>query len=122
MNHPKAQSTVELALLTPVIFTLLLWIAQFGLVLNQKITLTHAARESARAVAIHNNPATARKAALASANLSASRLKVSVKGDASPGELVTVRLNYAFPTDIPLVGALIGDINLSSSVTMRAEG
>lgn len=122
MNHPKAQSTVELALLTPVIFTLLLWIAQFGLVLNQKITLTHAARESARAVAIHNNPTVAREAALASSNLSASRLKVSLKGDASPGELVTVRLNYAFPTDIPLVGALIGDINLSSSVTMRAEG
>lgn len=119
---PKAQSTVELALLTPVIFTLLLWIAQFGLVLNQKITLTHAARESARAVAIHNNPATAREAALASANLTKNRLQVSVKGDASPGELVTVRLNYAFPTDIPLVGALIGDINLSSSVTMRAEG
>ena len=122
MNHPKAQSTVELALLTPVIFTLLLWIAQFGLVLNQKITVTQAARESARAVAIHNDTAVAREAALASANLSANRLKVSVSGDANPGELVTVHLNYAFPTDIPVVGALIGDINLSSSVTMRAEG
>ena len=104
------------------IFTLLLWIAQFGLVLNQKITVTQAARESARAVAIHNDTAVAREAALASANLSANRLKVSVSGDANPGELVTVRLQYAFPTDIPIVGALIGDINLSSSVTMRAEG
>ena len=122
MNHPKAQSTVELALLTPVVFTLLLWIAQFGLILNQKITVTHAAREAARAVAVHNEPAVASQAALSSGSFTKDRLQVSVSGDASPGELVTVRLSYAFPTDIPIVGALIGDINLSSSVTMRAEG
>ena len=122
MNYSKAQSTVELALLTPVIFTLLLWIAQFGLVLGQKITVTHAAREAARAVAVHNNPAIARQAALASGNLAEDRLRVSVSGDAQPGQLVTVKLSYAFPTDIPLVGTMIGDIDLSSSISMRAEG
>ena len=46
LDNSRAQSTVELALLTPVIFVLLLWIAQFGLVVNHKITVTHAARES----------------------------------------------------------------------------
>ena len=122
LDSNRAQSTVELALLTPVIFSLLLWIAQFGLVLNQKITVTHAAREAARAVAVHNDPAIALQAALASGNLAKDRLQVSVSGDAQPGQLVTVKLSYAFPTDIPLVGAMIGDINLSSSVTMLAEG
>lgn len=122
MSRSQAQSTVELALLTPVIFMLLLWIAQFGLVLSQKITVTHAAREAARAVAVHNDPAIARQAALASGSLAKDRLQVSVAGDAKPGQLVTVKLSYDFPTDIPLVGAMIGDINLSSSVSMRAEG
>lgn len=122
MSRSKAQSTVELALLTPVIFILLLWIAQFGLVLNQKITVTHAAREAARAVAVHNDPAIARQAALASGNLAKDRLQVFVSKDAAPSQLVTVKLSYDFPTDIPLVGAMIGDINLSSSVSMGAEG
>ena len=120
LDNSRAQSTVELALLTPVIFVLLLWVAQFGLVVNHKITVTHAAREAARAVAIHNDPKVALEAALASGNFEKDRLRVTV--DPQLGQLVTVKLSYAFPTDIPLVGDLIGDINLSSSISMRAEG
>ena len=45
------QATVELALVLPVVATLLLAVVQVGLVVRDQIRVTHAAREAARAAA-----------------------------------------------------------------------
>ena len=106
----------------PVVLLMLLLIAQFGLLVSQKITLEHVSRETARAVAVHNSAEVAREAALAASSLSHDQLQVEVLGDTSPGGVFTVQVSYRATTDLPLVGELLGDITLRSQTAMRAEG
>lgn len=54
---------VEFALLAPVLVMLLLGITEFGRAYNTQLTLSNAAREGARVMAIDNDPATATAAA-----------------------------------------------------------
>jgi Flp pilus assembly protein TadG len=58
---------VEFALLLPILVALLLGIMEFSLVLNTQLTLTNAAREGARTVAVENDQAVARTAVRAAA-------------------------------------------------------
>jgi hypothetical protein len=37
------------------------------------------------------------------------------------GETVEVTVGYRSPTSLPFIGALIGDVDLSETVTMRLE-
>lgn len=53
---------VEFALLAPVLIMLLLGIMEFGRAYNAQVTLSSAAREGARVMAISNDPAAARSA------------------------------------------------------------
>ena len=54
---------VEFALLAPVLVMLLLGITEFGRAYNAQITLSSAAREGVRVMAIGNSPSAARTAA-----------------------------------------------------------
>lgn len=54
-KNEKAQSTVEFALVLPLLLILLLGIVEFGWFLNAKITITSAAREGARVYAIYGD-------------------------------------------------------------------
>jgi len=101
---------------------LLLLIAQFGLLFTQKIALAHVSREAARAVALYNSAEVAQEAALAASNLADNKLWVEVLGDTSPGEIFTVRITYQAPTDVPVIGNLLGDVTLTSQTSMRSEG
>ena len=106
----------------PAVLLMLLLIAQFGLLVAQKVTLEHVSRETARAVAIHNSAEVAREAALAASNLAHDQLQVAVLGDTSPGGVFTVQISYRATTDLPLIGELLGDVTLRSQTAMRAEG
>lgn len=53
----KGASAVEFALVLPVLIAILLGIAELGFLFNQQISLTQAAREGARAYAIHYDDA-----------------------------------------------------------------
>jgi Flp pilus assembly protein TadG len=121
LRAERAQASVELALLLPVVVLLLLAALQVGLLARDVVLVTHAAREAARAAAVDADPAAASRAAAGSSGLPAGRLQVSVTGRAEAGSRVTVTVTYRAPTDVPLVGALIGDRTLTSSATMRVE-
>lgn len=116
------QSTVELALLLPVVVLLLLAVIQVGLLGRDVLLVAHAAREAARAAAVDADPGAARRAAAASSGLSEERLEVRVTGRDGPGSRVRVVVDYQAPTAVPIVGRLLGDRTLRSSVTMRVEG
>ena len=112
---------MEVALILPVLATLLLTVVQVGLVVRDQILVTHAAREAVRMAAVDPAPAAARAAAVDGSGLPSARLNVDVSGRAGPGSRVRVRIAYRTPTDVPLVGRLVGDLTLRSAASMRVE-
>jgi Flp pilus assembly protein TadG len=113
------QATVELALVLPLVCLLLLVLVQVGLVVHAHLVVVHAAREGARAAAVDPHPAAAHLAVVRGAPLAVEQVQVSTS-DAG-GDMVTVEVRYRYSTDVPLVGALVGDIDLSARATMRKE-
>ena len=118
----QGQSTVELALVLPVLVMAMLAVVQIAVVGYDHLMLWHAARESARAAAVSPDEATARSAATAATSaLDPARLTIVLHGGTAPGDLVTSSLRYRAATDVPVVGRLIGDVTLTAEVTMRVE-
>ena len=118
----SGQSTVELALLLPVVVLLLLAVLQVGLLGRDLLLVAHASREAARAAAVEAEPGAARRAAIASSGLRADRVDVQISGRDGPGSRVRVTVSYRAPTSVPIVGRLLGDRVLRAAVTMRVEG
>lgn len=120
-DRQGGQATVELVLVLPVVVLLALVVAQAAAVGRDQLLVAHAAREAARAAAVDPDPGAARTAAVGSAALEPGRVSVSVTGRGGRGSRVTATLTYRSPTEVPLVGALLGDITLTGRATMRVE-
>lgn len=117
----QGQAAVELALVLPLVALLALVLVQVALVVRDQVLVIHVAREAARAVAVEDGADVAGQAARAGGSLAPDRLDVEVSGRGAPGSRATVAIRYASPTDVPLVGALVADVNLSGRATMRVE-
>jgi Flp pilus assembly protein TadG len=115
------QAAVELALALPLLVVLLLALVQLGLLVRDQVLVVHAAREAVRQAAVDPAPDAARRAASASSGLALGRLEVSLSGRGGPGTRVRASVRYRAPTDVPLVGAALGDINMTAAATMRVE-
>ena len=113
----SGQSTVEFALLLPVVLISLLAIVQVGLVVRDELGVVHAAREAARAASVDPDPAAARRAA--HRTLSGSEVTVGPRPEVGGEIEVTVR--YRSVTRLPLVGPLFPDPELHATASMRAE-
>jgi len=117
----SGQASVELALLLPLVLLLLLAVLQVGLVARDVVLVTHAAREAARAAAIDPSVDAARDAAHDAGGLQPDRMTVDATGWGGSGSRARVTVAYRIPTDVPLAGALVGDLTVTRSVTMRVE-
>jgi hypothetical protein len=85
------------------------------------VLVTHAAREAAREAAVTGDLGAVRRAAGTSGALDADRLTVTVTGRGRPGSRATVEVRYAAPTDLPIVGRLLGDVRLGAKAAIRVE-
>ncbi|MFF2031776.1 TadE/TadG family type IV pilus assembly protein [Arthrobacter sp. NPDC058192] len=99
---------VEFALLAPILVMLLLGIMEFGRAYNAQVTLSSAAREGVRVMAIVNNPGAARTAAMnASAaltpGLNDSNITIN-PARCTTGAQVTFTIRYALPTMTGIAG------------------
>jgi hypothetical protein len=119
-RRSQGQSTVELALLLPVVALLGLTLLQVAVVGRDQVVVLHAAREAARSVALTADDAGALEAA-AGSGLDPDRLAIEVDGELEPGRRCTVRLRYRSPTAVPVVGALVADVRFVANVTVRVE-
>ena len=117
----RGQAAVELALCLPLLVALALLLVQVGLLVRDQVVVVHAAREAAREAAVSPGREPARHAALRSTRLSADRLDVDVGRRGRPGSRVEVEIRYRAPTDVPLVGHLLPDVDLTASAAMRVE-
>lgn len=105
----------------PLVVFLLLALVQGGLLVRDQILVTHAAREAARAAAVEDDRDTIERAAARAGPLNHDRIRVEVLGRDGPGSQVTVHVSYRAPTNVPMVGALLGDISMRGSASMRVE-
>ena len=115
----RGQATAEFALLVPFVVLALLALVQVGLVMRARVMVTHAAREGARVAAVGGSDADVRRAVEVAADLSIHRIDVTVRRD---GDNAVVEVTYRDPTDVPLVGGLVGEAVLEAEAHMRLEG
>ena len=110
-----------MALLLPLVALLLLGVVQVAVVAARQVAVTHAAREAARAAAVAGTAdadTDARQAARSATSLDPSRLVVVIvhqQGD------VRATVTFHDPTDVPLVGPLVPEVDLVASVSFREE-
>jgi Flp pilus assembly protein TadG len=115
------QATVELALALPFVLLLLLGVIQVGLVVAAHVRVVNAAREGARAAAVDDRPGAARRAAT-EAGADPARCRTTVSGRAGPGSRVRVEVRCREPTVVPLIGPLLGVVDVRADAVMRVEG
>ncbi len=111
-ERERAQSTVELALVLPIVAMVALGLLDVGLLMRDNVLCVHAAREAARALAVGEDPVSAAqvRSGLGTA------LAVSV--DPSTGT-ATVELSVA--SRLPVLGRLIPSAHLRQQASMRPE-
>ena len=124
----NGQAVVEFAVILPVLLMILFAILQFGIVFNNYIQVTAAAREGARKAAVSRSlgVSAAETAATAAAKAAAPGLKQNNIGVTYPnnptlaqGSDVAVKVTY--PYSISLLGIIVKSGTLSSTTTMRVE-
>lgn len=117
----RGQAAVELALVVPFLVLLGLALLQVALVGRDQVLVTHAAREAVREAAVEPDAAAVRAAVRAGTRLDTDRLAVEVGPRGEPGGRVRVEVRYRAPTDVPIAGVLVGDVELTDTAVMRVE-
>ncbi|CAB4576251.1 MAG: pilus assembly protein [Actinobacteria bacterium] len=112
----RGQAVVELALALPVVILVLLGVVQVAVVVRDQLVTQHAAREAARAAAVSASPTTAASRAAAPLGLDDLGVRVSAAGD-----VVRVEVRSRTRTDVPLIGALVGDVTHRAVAVMARE-
>jgi hypothetical protein len=116
----EGQSSVELALVLPVVALVALAVVQAAVVAQRQILVVHAAREAARAAAVadHDPAGAATRGARRASGLDASRVQVELE---MRDDTVVVVVRYVDPTDVALAGVFLPDVTLTASAAMRRE-
>lgn len=116
-QRDRGQSTVEFALLLPMLVFVMLAIFQVAIVARDQIAVAHAARVAARHASV--DPDRSRAGHAAREVLAG--VDVTVRGASGVGSLLTVVAEYHERTSLPLVGTLFPDPILRSKVVIRSE-
>jgi hypothetical protein len=119
-SEDGGQSSVELALVLPVVVLLASVIVQVAAVAHHQLLVVHVAREAARAAAVSDDdaPDAAARAARRASGLDAERLDVQTT---VVGDQVRVSITYHDPTDVALAGAMMPELRLTAAAVMQRE-
>ncbi len=124
LRDGRAQATVELALVLPVLLLVTAAICQLGLALNCHIVVTSAARDGARRAAETNDRERAARTTFDSAaGLPGDRPDVAVEfpEGRARGDAVRVTVSYRMPLLLPGLDRLVPRPVLRSSACMSLE-
>jgi hypothetical protein len=120
-NTDRGAATVEFALVTPLLLLMLFGIIDFGRMLNAQITLTEAAREGSRAVALGLDPAP--RIATATRGIDVAVDARACPEGADPGADAVVVVAHRFRPVTPLgpIMEMVGG-DEDGSITITATG
>ena len=123
-GEERGQSMTEFAIVLPILVVLLFGIVQFGILFNNYVTLTDAARAGARAAAVSRQASdpigTTDAAVRASASdLNQTSLGVNVSSAWTPTAPVTVTATY--PYSVSLLGWIVSSGTLTTTSTEAVE-
>ncbi len=116
MTRDRGQATVELALGLPFLCLLLMGVVQVAVITRDRLAVQLAAREGARAAAVSADRGAAEKAARRAISLSPLVIRTEESGGA-----VHVSVRYTDRTDVPLIGAVLPDVDVEATVSMAVE-
>ena len=123
-HDERGAAAVEFALVAPLLLMMVLGIAEFGRAYHVQTTLSQAAREGVRVMALKNNPAAAIAATKAAApTLTLTNISVApsscVASGTTPGATATVTVTYP----LAFVSKLFGSgVTLTGKGVMRCNG
>ncbi len=120
VRSDRGAAAVEFALVAPILILLVVGIAEFGRAYNVQNSLSAAAREGVRVMALKNDPAKAQDAAInAAPSVALSSGDVAVSPSCSPGADATVTITYQFAM---LTGLLGPNFTLTGTGVMLCGG
>lgn len=118
----RGAAAVEFALLVPILIMILLGIMEFGRAYNVQASLTNAAREGARSMAINNDQTSAEDVAIkAAAQLNPKLLNTDIAFSATSctvGSQMTVTISYELTT----MTGIAGPFAMTGTGTMLCGG
>jgi Flp pilus assembly protein TadG len=122
----RGQAMVEFAIVAPILLLILMGIMQLGVVYNNWVTLTDAARAGARKAAVCRTgctpdatTATVTAVKNSAANLNLASLGVTVTSTWLQGTDATVTATY--PWSINVMGVVVGSGTMTATTTERVE-
>lgn len=120
-SDDRGTSAVEFALVLPILLILVMGIIEFGRAYNMETTVSGAAREAARVMAVQNDPAAARAAAKsAAANLQLIDTQIVITPvTCTTNATTTVTISYPMTFVTKFFGT---SITLKGTGVMRCNG
>lgn len=115
------QTTVEFALLLPLVVVLLAGLGEAGLLFADNLRVMAAAREGARAAAVTSDEDAIREAAELSGLEDLTIETSPAPAERVQGGTVTTRVTFQPQGHIPLVGSLSRSLELTATARMRIE-
>jgi Flp pilus assembly protein TadG len=126
LRSQRGQAMAEFAIVVPVLLLVLLGIMQLGIVYNNWVTLTDAARAGARKAAVCRSgcspdatTATINAVKNSAADLNPSTLSVSVSSSWAQGADATVSASY--PWSVNVMGVVVASGTMTATTTERVE-
>ena len=117
LHQERGSSTVEFALVVPLLILLVFGILEFGMAFGNQLAVTHAAREGARLAAVGNFDETSVRGRAYPVEPTA--VTIAYPNGNNHGEPVEVTVDYDMTINIPFFGTR--NVPLSSSAQMRLE-
>ena len=126
IKNERGQTMTEFALILPILLVLLFGIVQFGVIFNNYVTLTDAARTASRKGAVSRNASDPKGTCENAGYAAGTGLKnpgtdfiLSCDSSWTPGSDVTVTASY--PYDISLLGWVVASGRLNTTMKERVE-
>jgi Flp pilus assembly protein TadG len=118
----RGAAVIEFALVLPILVLLVLGIMEFGRAYHVQTTISGAAREGARVMALQSDSAAAQAAAQSAAQplaVSVGQINVSPSSCTTSDDVVTVTVSYPLTF---LTGAFGAAVTLTGKGVMRCNG